>query len=270
MQDGSEPFEITKDQIRQSNNETLTFVPSDFRMPKGKKPRKRLTMACIKAIVVGGFIAGVCGAFMGWLLLLIPSDGGQAIVAGLIAVVIGVGTGRFIRKITEDDRKTWPMILGIQIVLFGILLGPYICVQNREFGFIPYLFDKPLVKLTAAIFGGFGVVLGFHDRLIGIRLPKIRLGSTEESEPPALAVEQSPTEVRPEDSRVDRSILRKVDVESPDMDHLECPYCHNTLNGGEPLKPCASCGLIHHEACWNENGGCTRYGCPETPKPSHD
>jgi len=29
---------------------------------------------------------------------------------------------------------------------------------------------------------------------------------------------------------------------------------------------CPACDVPHHAECWNENGGCTTYGCPESPE----
>lgn len=44
-----------------------------------------------------------------------------------------------------------------------------------------------------------------------------------------------------------------------------CPYCQFPLKPGDDLRVCGQCGMPHHADCWNENGGCTTYGCPEAP-----
>ena len=42
-----------------------------------------------------------------------------------------------------------------------------------------------------------------------------------------------------------------------------CPYCKEPIRQGDAVRVCSSCGTVHHEACWNANGGCTTPGCPE-------
>ncbi len=52
---------------------------------------------------------------------------------------------------------------------------------------------------------------------------------------------------------------------------LICPYCRTevTPDAGETMA-CASCGTPHHRECYEENGGCTLFGCklapPDDPK----
>jgi hypothetical protein len=41
-----------------------------------------------------------------------------------------------------------------------------------------------------------------------------------------------------------------------------CPYCGT--HDAEPSLSCRRCHVPHHEACWEENGGCTVYACAET------
>ncbi len=41
----------------------------------------------------------------------------------------------------------------------------------------------------------------------------------------------------------------------------KCPFCKTTIEEGEAVKVCPSCGIPHHEACWIENKGCTTFGC---------
>ncbi len=42
-----------------------------------------------------------------------------------------------------------------------------------------------------------------------------------------------------------------------------CPYCKTEIKEGEPIKVCPACGIPHHEGCWEENKGCTTFGCSE-------
>ena len=50
-----------------------------------------------------------------------------------------------------------------------------------------------------------------------------------------------------------------------------CPYCNSEIPNTAP-DPCycTACGTAHHTECWEENGGCTVFGCsaapPEEPK----
>ena len=39
------------------------------------------------------------------------------------------------------------------------------------------------------------------------------------------------------------------------------PYCMMPIKPGEAVKTCPKCGIPHHRDCWNENNGCTTYGC---------
>lgn len=42
-----------------------------------------------------------------------------------------------------------------------------------------------------------------------------------------------------------------------------CPFCKTEIKEGDSVKVCPSCGIPHHEACWEENKGCTTFGCSE-------
>lgn len=43
-----------------------------------------------------------------------------------------------------------------------------------------------------------------------------------------------------------------------------CPYCRLPIEGQESAA-CPACGTIHHRGCWEENGGCTIFGCSQAP-----
>ncbi len=48
--------------------------------------------------------------------------------------------------------------------------------------------------------------------------------------------------------------------------NLVCPYCRTEINdvdGGR--MECSVCHTPHHEDCYAENGGCTVFGCPQSP-----
>lgn len=44
-----------------------------------------------------------------------------------------------------------------------------------------------------------------------------------------------------------------------------CPFCRSSMQAADSVVSCPSCSTPHHEECWRENGGCTRYGCPSSP-----
>lgn len=44
-----------------------------------------------------------------------------------------------------------------------------------------------------------------------------------------------------------------------------CPYCQSKIKAGADFHVCSYCGTPHHKECWNENGGCTTYGCANNP-----
>jgi|SRR5215470_5688616 len=49
-------------------------------------------------------------------------------------------------------------------------------------------------------------------------------------------------------------------------DQLACPYCRMAFDEqGPPKIFCTACGMPHHEDCYQENGGCTVFGCPKAP-----
>jgi hypothetical protein len=45
------------------------------------------------------------------------------------------------------------------------------------------------------------------------------------------------------------------------MAGTNCPYCQNTIRLGDRITRCSDCRSILHEECWNDNKGCTSYGC---------
>jgi hypothetical protein len=43
-----------------------------------------------------------------------------------------------------------------------------------------------------------------------------------------------------------------------------CPYCQTPIKPGIPVVICPECKIPHHKECWEENVGCTTYGCKYT------
>lgn len=46
----------------------------------------------------------------------------------------------------------------------------------------------------------------------------------------------------------------------------ECPYCHKIITVDDNIVVCSKCGIAHHVECWNENHGCSTYGCDGNPR----
>lgn len=40
-----------------------------------------------------------------------------------------------------------------------------------------------------------------------------------------------------------------------------CPFCKTEITEADAVKVCPACGIPHHEGCWEENHGCTTFGC---------
>lgn len=44
-----------------------------------------------------------------------------------------------------------------------------------------------------------------------------------------------------------------------------CPYCQSKFKGNSETVLCPECNISHHKECWEENKGCTTYGCRNNP-----
>lgn len=45
-----------------------------------------------------------------------------------------------------------------------------------------------------------------------------------------------------------------------------CPYCSVEIEQTDPNRvACSTCGAVHHGECWEENAGCTVFGCASAP-----
>lgn len=44
-----------------------------------------------------------------------------------------------------------------------------------------------------------------------------------------------------------------------------CPYCQSKIKDDLDVIVCSLCGTPHHRECYEENGGCTTYGCGNNP-----
>lgn len=43
----------------------------------------------------------------------------------------------------------------------------------------------------------------------------------------------------------------------------KCPFCKAEITEADQVMVCPACGSVHHLNCWNENKGCTTFGCSE-------
>lgn len=41
----------------------------------------------------------------------------------------------------------------------------------------------------------------------------------------------------------------------------KCPYCHMAFTKDDQIVVCGTCEMPHHLSCWQENNGCTTFGC---------
>jgi hypothetical protein len=47
-----------------------------------------------------------------------------------------------------------------------------------------------------------------------------------------------------------------------------CPYCRSSIEESDVNRiDCPGCGTPHHRDCFDENGGCTIFGCSSAPPP---
>ena len=55
-------------------------------------------------------------------------------------------------------------------------------------------------------------------------------------------------------------------VKTNTYEQTDCPLCMLPVSG-DGCVTCPECGTVHHISCWEQNGGCTTYGCPVVGKP---
>ena len=42
-----------------------------------------------------------------------------------------------------------------------------------------------------------------------------------------------------------------------------CPFCKTAITAEDAVRVCPACGIPHHAGCWEENHGCTTFGCSQ-------
>jgi len=50
-------------------------------------------------------------------------------------------------------------------------------------------------------------------------------------------------------------------IAGPGIAGKTCPYCQTPIKPNVPVHVCDACGIPHHLECWQQNGGCTTFGC---------
>ncbi len=59
-----------------------------------------------------------------------------------------------------------------------------------------------------------------------------------------------------------------MNASNPKFDFVRkkiCPYCQSKIKATSDFIVCPNCGTPHHKECWEENHGCTTYGCINNP-----
>jgi ketosteroid isomerase-like protein len=59
--------------------------------------------------------------------------------------------------------------------------------------------------------------------------------------------------------------LTNLKIEYQLSEKKTCPYCQSQIKNESEIIYCEFCGTPHHSECWNENNGCTTYGCRNNP-----
>lgn len=68
---------------------------------------------------------------------------------------------------------------------------------------------------------------------------------------------QTPTE------RLATSEIPSTEESSGDVAYVgkTCPFCKTEIVEYDEVVVCPACEIAHHKLCWEENGGCTTFGC---------
>lgn len=53
---------------------------------------------------------------------------------------------------------------------------------------------------------------------------------------------------------------------APNSAH-SCTICLTPVQPDEEAVSCPACGVVYHDECWQDNGGCGVYGCKAAPTP---
>lgn len=53
-------------------------------------------------------------------------------------------------------------------------------------------------------------------------------------------------------------------IEVPQLQESTCPICCGNFSSNDSLVMCQHCKTVYHSECWEENHGCSTYGCQST------
>jgi hypothetical protein len=78
------------------------------------------------------------------------------------------------------------------------------------------------------------------------------------------------SEAAPDEASPDEEVI-PIDLLTQAACHELCSICQNEILPADAVANCPSCGLTFHANCWQENLGCSAYGCPQVNalKPSN-
>lgn len=64
-------------------------------------------------------------------------------------------------------------------------------------------------------------------------------------------------------SKPQQQVAQRGEQSASQHEGAICGVCHTAIGPSDDATPCPSCGLMFHADCWQENRGCSAYGCPE-------
>lgn len=65
--------------------------------------------------------------------------------------------------------------------------------------------------------------------------------------------------------KIKEPFLENSQIKYEFIKNKTCPYCQSKLKLSADFVVCPNCGTPHHKECWDENKGCTTYGCINNP-----
>jgi hypothetical protein len=77
------------------------------------------------------------------------------------------------------------------------------------------------------------------------------------------ATASPPAAEHPSDARPPKKVAPPVMVDESTKKKFKCAVCHSSIVVGEEMITCPDCAMTFHAECWQENLGCSSYGCPQ-------
>jgi len=162
----------------------------------------------------------------------------------------------------------------------GAFLG-YLAGVVLPFAFVGYLvgkivsvYEQNLVIDTTIIFGVIGAIISMVIWRMSPFHPYGEISEDSYSYPSENSID-SPSEsglvsrlhgdTIVIDSEIENNYINRASVSAYPATQLEigktCPYCQYIIKPNTEVVVCPACQTPHHKECWDENGGCTTYGC---------